>query len=107
MPVDHRQRRLPLGLSCRLCRIRLHHEAVPVLDQRMAHEVKLRRLALAFAEQLRVRIGLALLRGVSAGLAVKIARAIATRRRRFVGTIFGAELLSEAQASTSVPSTEK
>jgi hypothetical protein len=50
VPVDHRQCRLPLGLASRRCRVRLHDEAVPVLDQRMPHEVELRGLRLALAE---------------------------------------------------------
>ena len=93
VPVDHRQRRLPLGLAGCLRRVRLHDEAVPVLDQRVAHEVELRRLAVALAEQLGVGVGLAFVRVVGALLAVEIALAVAARSRRLVAAVLGAEAL--------------
>ncbi len=77
LPVDHRQRCLSFGLAGRLRRIRLHHETVPVLDQRVAHEVELCRLAVALAEQLCFRVCLAFVRVILALFAMKIAFAVA------------------------------
>jgi hypothetical protein len=48
MPVDHRLRSLSFGPAGCLRRNGRHDNTVPVLDQRMAHEVKLRGLALDF-----------------------------------------------------------
>ena len=107
MPVDHRQRSLSFGLAGCLRRIRLHDKTVPVLDQRMAHEVKLRGLALAFAEQLRIRVCLALVRVVGALFAVEIAGPVASGAGGSSLPSLARKLFKLAQASTSVPSTEK
>jgi len=80
------------GAVC-LGRVRLHDQTVPVLDQGVAHEVELCRLAVALAEQLGVGVGLAFVGVVGALLAMEIAFAIASRSRRIVAAVLGAEAL--------------
>lgn len=79
LTVDHRERCLAFGLAGRRRRVRLHDEAVPVLDHRVAHEVELRRLTVALAIELRIRTGRALVRVVGALLAMELALTVAAR----------------------------
>ena len=53
--MQHLDRRRPFAVAVGVRQLGLDREAVAVLHQRMPHEAQLRGLALAFAEQPRIR----------------------------------------------------
>ena len=107
--LDHVQRRDPLGMAVGLGQTGVDDQAVAVLHQRMPHEAELGLLARPLAIEPRFRIGRRSVRLVGALLAVEIRLPVPAARigRRFVVPSFGLKLFIDAQASISVPSTEK
>ena len=93
MAIDRCQSGFPLGPDCCRRRVSLNHKPVPVLDQRMTHEVEFCRLALALAVEFCFWISGARVRVVAAGFPVKLPLTVAARRRRFVTAILGSDAL--------------
>src|SRR5271167_1965931 len=107
MALDHGQRRPALRPARGLRRIRLHDEPVPVLYQRVPDEAELGGLIVALAIELRVRVRGRFVRIVAAPLAVELDSPFRPADGGSSDPSLARKLLSEAQASTRVPSTEK
>jgi hypothetical protein len=107
--LDHMQRRNPLGVSIGRRQTGVDQKPVPVLHQGVPHEAKLGLLAGSFAIEPRIRIGGSRRASRSSGSAHENLLACCARRRRRAGRRlrFGLKLFIDAQASISVPATEK
>jgi hypothetical protein len=106
--LDHMQRCDPLGMTVGLGQTGIDDEAAAVLHQRMPHKAELRLLARPLAIKPRFRIGGRGVRLVRALLAMEIRLAVPPAAAGgSPEPSFGRKLFIDAQASTSVPSTEK
>jgi hypothetical protein len=86
---------------------RADNQTVAVLHQRVAQETQPRFFARALAEETGVGVGGRGVRLILPALAVEVAFGVAPRARRLARGILYAKLFGLADASNSVPSTEK
>lgn len=95
------QCRDPFGMPAGLCQIGIDRQAIAIFHQPIPHEAQLGLLAFSLPIELRIRIGRRSMRVVGASLAMEVCFVIPSARiRRWFAMI-------DAQASISVPSTEK
>src|SRR6516165_11250079 len=91
--LGHGQRRLALGRAGGRGQPRIDHQTIAILHHHVPYIGQLCRLTQPLAIEPRIRIAGRGVRLIAALLAVKIALAIATRRRRFAATVLRAEAL--------------
>ena len=105
--LDQGDRGQPLGMARGAGRHGIDDQPIAVLHQRVAHEGEPGFLAAALPGQPCVGVGGRGVGVVRAALAVKIALAVPARAGGSPEPSFGLKLFGLAQASSSVPSTEK